>query len=156
MSEVVIVRKRDAKTDPPETDGPVLTDQGLARYGGPRGLPRDSGHGVAWWRLDLGGEQLWPPPSWWYDLRPTANERLGLGISGGSPPPKGFEIVRETEGEGLTVEDLDLICYWVETMSKVISGVNPGLAGPTEAQAALTSAVARLRAALDALNKEGS
>ena len=86
MSEVVIVRKRDAKTDPPETDGPVLTDQGLARYGGPRWLPRDSGHGVAWWRLDLGGEQLWPPPLWWYDLRPT-------------------------EGEGLTTEDLRAVLH---------------------------------------------
>ena len=67
-------------------------------------------------------------------------------------PSVWFDFPRDTERETLTTEDVDLVCYWVETMSKVIRGVNPGLAGPTEAQEYLSGAVARLRAALDALD----
>ena len=141
MTGVVIVRERCAKTDPPQPFSDLVwTDQGLARYGGPRWLPRDSGHGVAWWRLDLGGGQLWPPPLWWYDLRPTANERLGLGVSGGSPPPKGFEIVRETATQPLTIEHLE------DLYEHAVSPPN------TTWSRYVRIAAARLRAALDALN----
>ena len=119
---------RDAKTDPPDRGRMVSSwaDDGLFWY--------EYGE---WWYTDPGVDNprnpRTPPMLWAGITHPNLDDPLDV----------------------LTVEDLALICYWVETMSKVISGINPGLAGPTEAQAALTSAFARLRAALDAISKEG-
>ena len=122
---VTLLVWRDAKTDPPERGRMVgsWADEGLFWY--------EYGE---WWHNDPLGvdnpRNPRTPPMLWADAaQPNLDNPLDV----------------------LTVEDVDLICYWVETMSKVISGLNPGLAGPTEAQEALTSAVARLRAALDAM-----
>ena len=65
MTEVLLVLKRDAKTDPPPAFSDLVwTDQGPARYGWDR-------H-AAW--QDHEGCEL--DPSWWYELRPTEREPL--------------------------------------------------------------------------------
>ena len=129
MTGVVIVRKRDAKTNPPEVAGNHVTDQGCL-YWNFDGWLHDSDRIAD------------PQPLWWYDLRPTANERLGLGVSGGSPPPKGFEIVRETATQPLTIEHLE------DLYEHAVSPPN------TTWSRYVRIAAARLRAALDALTKE--
>ena len=63
MSEVVIVRKRDAKTNPPEVAGNHVTDQGCL-YWNFDGWLHDSDRIAD------------PQPLWWYDLRPTEGEGL--------------------------------------------------------------------------------
>ena len=62
MSEVVIVRKRDAKTDPPEEGTWAMTDAGPLCRGA-----------KCWFR---GYNDPVPDPLWWYDLRPTEGEPL--------------------------------------------------------------------------------
>ena len=57
MSEVVIVRKRNAKTDPPEEGTWAMTDAGPLCRGA-----------KCWFR---GYNDPVPDPLWWYDLRPT-------------------------------------------------------------------------------------
>ena len=112
MSEVVIVRKRDAKTDRPE-------DQNLA-------YPTDRGVGVihpatdAW--LDIALLRPFnPQPSVWYDLRPT-------------------------EGEPLTVDDLEA----AHDAAQMLTGSD----FHKRDWPRMYRCQDRLRAALDALTKE--
>ena len=62
MSEVVIVRKRNAKTDPPEEGTWAMTDAGPLCRGA-----------KCWFR---GYNDPVPDPSVWYDLRATEGEPL--------------------------------------------------------------------------------
>ena len=83
MTGVVIVRERCAKTDPPEHEGYVWTDQGPARY---QAVDAREPKKRYWW-FDVKPGQLVASesePSVWYDLRPT-------------------------EGKGLTVEHLEAV-----------------------------------------------
>ena len=71
MTGVVIVRERDAKTDPPEHEWDVLTDRGFAYHGN-----------GSWWRLDPNtcrDVRVAPQPSVWFDF-PRDTERATLTV----------------------------------------------------------------------------
>ena len=78
---VVLVRKRDAKTDRPDDDRIVLTNYGYARWNHNWGVNSEG----RWTTVPNGLRSTrFVEPSVWYDLRPT-------------------------EGKGLTVEHLEAV-----------------------------------------------
>ena len=113
MTRVVFALERNAKTDPPE-DGLQLVPTNVEV--GKMTTHTWKGKVERWW-LTASGSKMHPQPSVWYDLRPT-------------------------EGEGLTVEDLE------DLADHVLSQSDPMY---WEAERAIAT---RLRAALDALTRK--
>jgi len=82
VSEVVIVRKRDAKKDPPNHDRPVWTEHGQMAFTMEHDDFTPPARYERRWVWLIGQSPVRPvmQPRWWYDLRPTEGE--GLTLSG--------------------------------------------------------------------------
>ena len=93
MTGVVIVRERCAKTDPPEHEGYVWTDQGPARYQAVDAREPKKRY-------------------WWFDVKP------GQLVASESEPSVWYDFPRDTERETLTVEDLHEMCNLAAAWSR--------------------------------------
>ena len=122
---VTLVRWRRADTDPPDDHRLVVTDRGFGRFMGPRGLPRDAGHGVVWFPLRSDTEWMFPQPSWWCDPQAPGEDAL-------------------------TTDDLRRALIASEAWGRTVNWLD------TPGKQWHEDALARLRAALDALTRGGS
>jgi hypothetical protein len=126
---VTLVRWRRADTDPPDDHRLVVTDRGFGRFMGPRGLPRDAGHGVVWFPLRSDTEWMFPQPSWWCD-----------------PTPPG--------GDALTENDLVWAVGAVDDLTRRHEADGPTSQAGQEYARQGREVSARLRTALDALDRK--
>ena len=137
VTGVVLALERCAKTDPPTDSDARMTDIGVAYY------VRDH-RGEAWFYIedDHATMPCDPQPRVWQF-------------------PHWYDFPRDTEGEPLTTEDLRLALAWGEGaykrhLERRPHHFNPHIEAELQGEEpAKLEAFARLRAALDALDKGG-